>query len=325
MAVTILLYFTAFLTAFLFVIGVYNIIFQKRITVLNRLKLHIDKENIVEMKKKLGERSFKDTFISLMGSLGGMFSRRESYTNKLKKNLTYARIFLRPEEFIGIKVVCSLVLGVLLFLFIGHWFMIIVGLAGGFVFPDLFLTVKKKRRMSKITEQLPEALSIVSSGLRAGLGFYQAMGLVTRDMDSPMKEEFEQVLFENSMGKPTEEVLTNLKERTDNDDLNIFINALIINKQVGGSLAEVLDNIAHTLRERVRIKGEIKTLTTQGRLSAIIICALPIFVGLVIFIINPEYISILFTETIGRVMLFFVAVLMMIGVLFVRRIIDIEV
>ena len=127
------------------------------------------------------------------------------------------------------------------------------------------------------------------------------------------------------MGKTLEEVLRNLGERNESDDLNLVITALLIQKQVGGNLAEILDNISHTIRERVRIKGEIQTLTAQGRLSAIIIIILPVAVAAFLMATNPEYMLTLVRETLGLIMLVFAIIMQVFGIMVIRKIIKIDV
>jgi tight adherence protein B len=133
------------------------------------------------------------------------------------------------------------------------------------------------------------------------------------------------VIWENRMGKTLEEVLHNLGERVGSEDLNLVITALLIQKQVGGNLAEILDNISHTIRERIKIKNEIKTLTAQGRLSAVIIMMLPLGVVCFLLMVNPEYMLGLVRETLGLIMLGLALILQFMGILIIRKIVNIEV
>ena len=321
----LLIYTVGFLAAVVLTIAIYNLVFAGRLEVAGRIKQLNKSKEVVMLEERKKSEGTRRQFISALGTLGRVLSRKGPYMEKVRLKLLYARWMVRPDEFIGLKLFMGVAGGAVLGLLMTS---ILFGMGGavlGFVVPDFVLNVRAKQRMHRLTMQLPEALTIIANGLRAGLGFYQALSVVTRDMEPPIQEEFNQVIFENSMGKPTEEVLLNLKERTDSEDLDILIAALLIQKQVGGSLAEILDNIAHTIRERVRIKGEIRTLTSQGRLSALIICLLPIFVGVLIYTLNPEYIGLLFTNLVGQIMLLMAGLMMVVGVLFVRKIVDIEV
>jgi tight adherence protein B len=166
---------------------------------------------------------------------------------------------------------------------------------------------------------------LIANGLKAGHGFLQAAELVAQEVDPPMGDEFKKFLRETTLGSATETALMNLNERCDNDDLDLAIIAVLIQRQIGGNLAEILDNILHTIRERIRIKQEIRTLTAQGRLSAIIITALPPVMAVIIYFLSPEFISVLFTTTIGIAMIIGALISEVIGGLIIRKIVDIEV
>ena len=201
----------------------------------------------------------------------------------------------------------------------------VVFLPIGFIIPDLIIGSKKSKRMAKINSQLPEALNVISNGLRAGFSFTQAIGIVTNEISGPISEEFSKVIRDNSLGKPLEEALTNMSERTDDEDLDMVITALIIQRQVGGNLAEVLDTISETIRERVRIKGEIKTLTAQGRISGGIVSLLPFALAIALSVISPGYLNVLFTSFIGKLMIIAGITLQLIGIFILSKLIDIKV
>jgi tight adherence protein B len=191
--------------------------------------------------------------------------------------------------------------------------------------PWLYVVRARVQRTNAITDQLPDVLVLISNGLKAGHGFLQAAELVAQEMDPPIGEEFEKFLRETSLGSTTEKALNSLNERCDNDDLDLAITAVLIQRQIGGNLAEILDRILHTIRERIRIKQEIRTLTAQGRMSAIIITLLPPAVGIIIYFLSPEFMTLLLTTKIGIGMLVGAAVSELIGALIIRNIVDIEV
>jgi tight adherence protein B len=178
--------------------------------------------------------------------------------------------------------------------------------------------------MAKINSQLPEALNIISNGLRAGFSFTQAMGVVINEVSGPISEEFSKVLRDNSLGKPLEEALTNMSGRTDDEDLDMVITALIIQRQVGGNLAEILDTISETIRERVRIKGEIKTLTAQGRIGGAVVSLLPFGLALALSVLSPGYLNILFTTFIGKIMIAVGIVMQLIGIFILVKLVAIQ-
>ncbi|HHX77511.1 MAG TPA: secretion system protein, partial [Firmicutes bacterium] len=166
---------------------------------------------------------------------------------------------------------------------------------------------------------------IIANGLRAGYSFPQAMDVVAREMEPPIAEEFNRVIRDNRLGKTMEEALKELTERNDNEDLDMIVTALLIQRQVGGNLAEILDKIENTIRERVRIKGEIKTLTAQQRMSAAIIVLLPFAVTGIIYLMNPDYIMTLFRQPLGLIMVAVALVFQSLGIFMIRKIVNIDV
>jgi tight adherence protein B len=180
-------------------------------------------------------------------------------------------------------------------------------------------------RLSAFNKQLPDTITLLSNSLRAGSSFLQSIELVSRVGGPPMSEEMGRVVREVNLGLGMEEALNNLVRRIKSDDLDLMVTAIGIQQQVGGNLAEILDTIAFTIRERVRIKGEINTLTAQGRVSGYLVAFLPIGLGVALNAINPAFMAPLFTETIGRILIGVGAVMMTIGFLAIRKITDIKV
>ncbi|HEY8656425.1 MAG TPA: type II secretion system F family protein, partial [Candidatus Limnocylindria bacterium] len=174
-------------------------------------------------------------------------------------------------------------------------------------------------------KQLPDTIVLLSNSLRAGSSFLQSIELVSREGAPPMSEEMGRVVREVNLGLGMEEALANLVRRIKSDDLDLMVTAIGIQQQVGGNLAEILDTIAFTIRERVRIKGDINTLTAQGRVSGYLVAFLPIGLGVALNAINPAFMQPLFTETIGRILIAVGAVMMTIGFLAIRKITDIKV
>lgn len=197
-------------------------------------------------------------------------------------------------------------------------------LAAGAV-PFWLVKVVARRRVMLFNSQIVDSLLIMANSLRAGFSFIQAVEVVQREMPPPIGREFGRTFQELSLGTPVEEALTGLVRRVKSEDLSLVVTAVLIQRQVGGNLAEVLDKIAHTIQERVRIQGEIRSLTAQGRLSGTIISVLPIFLIFFMLLVNPGYIGVLFAEPLGRVMLCAAAVAELLGWFFIRRIVRISV
>jgi tight adherence protein B len=319
----VIIAFAAFLTVFFLVLGGCQAVFGSRLAV--RARLHtLTADAGAPLEPAAGEPGLRAALLKAMGMLGRAIPRRSNLRD-IQSNLLKARVLMRAEEFIGLTVLVGVGIFLILLAISGSP---LLGAAGGIVglkLPGVLVDMKKRQRSDAITRQLPEALSILSNGLRAGFSFPQALSVVVTEMQPPIAEEFERVLKENRIGKPIHDALIDLQARTDNDDLNLLITALLIQKQVGGNLAEVLDNISHTIRERVRIKGEIRTLTAEGRLSAVILALLPLAVAVMIAVINPDYVSTLVREPLGLVMIVLAVILQVIGILIIRKIISIDV
>ena len=314
---------SAFLALFFFVSGLYcwRTAGQKRIA--RRMQeLGRKGPELLNTYKAPGER--KASLRQVLGRMGSIFTAR-SYTGKVQQELEKAEIHLRGEEFLALCVL--LVLGAS-----GLGYFLGGGIAGtlllaalALVLPWLLLRRRKKQRFVVLERQIGEALNVMTNALRSGYSFQQAMALAGKEMEGPLPQEFRKTLREINLGTPTDQALLNLTGRVESDDLELMTQAILIQRQTGGNLAQILDNISDTIRERLRIKGEIKTLTAQGRISAIVITLLPPALFLVIMLINPCYIMVLMGEPLGWMMMGGAVVSELIGVLLITRIVDIEV
>jgi tight adherence protein B len=205
---------------------------------------------------------------------------------------------------------------------------LILGLIGGaigFFLPMFWISNRRKSRNSKLEEQLPETLSLVANSLKAGFGLLQSLDLAAEQMDHPISTELATTIHEMNVGSSVEEALIALNERTESYDLDLVVTAILVQRSVGGNLSEILETVAATMRERIRIRGEIKTLTAQQTLTGIVIGLLPVAVGSLFMVISPEYMTVLFTETPGRIALGVAVVLESIGLIIIKRILAIEV
>ncbi len=191
--------------------------------------------------------------------------------------------------------------------------------------PFFYLRSKKKRRMRKFQRQLPDALELVARALRAGHAFSSGMKLAADEFDDPLGPEFEETLDEINFGISVSDALKNLSGRVDCPDLNYFVVSVILQRETGGNLAEIIEGIAHLIRERFKLQGRIRVLAAEGKLSAIILLILPFAVAVILRFINPKYITLLSTDPLGKVMTATAALLMFVGVLFMKRMIDIRV
>ncbi len=190
--------------------------------------------------------------------------------------------------------------------------------------PFLFLRHKAQTRSKRFEGQLSDALTLISNSLRVGYSFSTAIDLVTKELRPPISAEFTRFVRDLKLGADFDEALAAMGNRLQSNDFNLFLTAVQIQRQVGGNLTEVLDKLAATIRERDRVRGEIKTLTAQGKLSGLIIGILPIVVGFIIFIINPSYIIVMFQSLLGISILGITVMLEIFGALLIRQIINIE-
>jgi tight adherence protein B len=276
-------------------------------------------EKTKKKAKRKRERKEVDPFATLSADV-----EDKRFATKVQRDLARANLKLRVAEYYYIRIGASLALGVILFVFRDP-LSGIVGFLLGYMLPRFWVGRRISGRLSAFNKQLPDTITLLSNSLRAGSSFLQSIELVSREGGPPMSEEMGRVVREVNLGLGMEEALNNLVRRIKSDDLDLMVTAIGIQQQVGGNLAEILDTIAFTIRERVRIKGEINTLTAQGRVSGYLVAFLPIGLGVALNAINPAFMAPLFTETIGRILIGVGAVMMTIGFLAIRKITDIKV
>lgn len=219
----------------------------------------------------------------------------------------------------------SLVLGVTVGAFTGGSLMgVPVALLGAFL-PYSYMRRRRRRRFGAFEEHLPEAIDLVGRAVRAGHAFSTGLQMVADEAPEPVGGEFRRVFEEQKFGLALEDTLLALADRISLMDVRIFVTAILIQREVGGNLAEVLDKIAGTIRERFAIQRQVKVYTAQGRMTGFLLGGMPIALGLLIFFLNPEYMLVLFREPAGRMMVGVALLLQTIGFFVIRRIIDIKV
>jgi len=191
--------------------------------------------------------------------------------------------------------------------------------------PFLFIFFKRKSRLSKFAKHLPEALELISRALRAGHSLASGFRLVSEELPPPISTEFQRAFEAQNLGQSLDVAIEEMTERVPNLDLRFFATAVILQRQTGGDLAEILDKIGHLVRERYKIFGQIQALTGEGRLSGVVLLALPPVLAGVMFRLNPDYMMKLFTEPLGRQMLAGAVVMQIVGALVIRKIVNIKV
>jgi tight adherence protein B len=251
--------------------------------------------------------------------------RSEAFEQRIQTLLDRAAWPLRSTEFIVMQIGGAIAGALIGFVLLGRWWMGIVFLVGGAIAPRLVLAQRVAKREANFLAQLPDVLQLLSGSLQAGYGFMQAIDTVAKEAQPPAATEFSRVLAEARLGMPVDEALNSMAERVGGEDFRWVVLAINIQRQVGGNLAALLTTVSNTLREREMVRRQIKVLSAEGRLSAVILVALPFVLAGYISIVNPGYINQLFHATIGKVMVAGGLVLMTIGIFWMRKIIKIDV
>jgi tight adherence protein B len=270
-------------------------------------------------KRSSGRKDLVDPFATLSGDAAD-----KKFSTKVQRDLARANLKLRVAEYYYIRVGTALGLGLVLGL-LRDPLSGLVGAILGYFLPRIYVGRRIGSRLGAFNKQLADTITLLSNSLRAGSSFLQSIELVSRETPNPMGEEMGRVVREVNLGLGMEEALANLVRRIRSDDLDLMVTAIGVQQQVGGNLAEILDTIAFTIRERVRIKGDINTLTAQGRMSGYLVAFLPIGIAITLNFINPAFMAPLFSQLLGQILLGVGGVMMIIGFFAIQKIVSIKV
>ena len=272
-----------------------------------------------------------------LAQLNKVVEQRDFGAN-LAREIARADLRLKPSEYLVIWAATTIGVPLAMLMLsvvlptLGNPLFLVIGLLIGFMLPRFWLGRRKSGRLKSFNKQLPDTITLIANALRAGSSFLQAVELVVRESRPPISTEFGRVIREVNLGLSFEVALENMVRRVRSDDLELMATAIAIQHTVGGNLAEILDSIAFTIRERVRIQGEIQTLTAQQRLSGYVVGFLPIALAGFLFIAAPGFMQPMFDPRAsigglpaGVVILFIGGFAMFMGFMFIRRIVDIEV
>lgn len=251
--------------------------------------------------------------------------KKRNKNESMELMLVQAGIPLKPEEYVLFRWIATLLTAGLFYLFTDVIGLAVFGAITGRLIPGVIVGIRKKKRIKSFNDQLPDMITSVVSALRAGFSFAQAMKTVQEEAGSPMKEEIAVVVNEMQYGMTVEEALNRFKDRVPSEDLNLMIQAIIIQRQIGGNLATVLDKISETIRDRIHVQGQIRTLTAQGRMSGGVVGILPVGLGMMLFLIEPDYMMVMFTHPVGMIMMVIAAISSVIGFILIRKVTAIEV
>jgi len=256
----------------------------------------------------------------------------------LNRILKHSRLAVRIDRWlrqgdvpftVGTFVLLSIVLfgcGILIGFFL-KWHVVLSVAAGSLLFSLPFLVVnhRKRRRLTQFTALFPDTLEMFSRSLRAGHSFTGALQLVAQEMPAPIGPEFQKVFDEQNLGIPLRQALIGFSERVDTMDARFFITAVLIQRDTGGNLAEIMDKISYVIRERFRVQGQLRIFTAQARLSGVILSLLPPLLALVIFFMNPNYLKPLWNDRLGNFLVVTAVVLQIAGMFVIRKIVRIKI
>ncbi|MEH7346305.1 type II secretion system F family protein [Bacillus sp. JJ1532] len=317
----LLLIFVAFIFCTVFFKLILSLIFEKG-KYEKRLIKYIGNLNVSgKEKKQVGKQGRNNSVIKLMAK--GI----ETAINLSKHEhlLLQSGVKLSQGElFIG-RIVTALLCMSIGFLYEIHFLFIIAAGGMGFYLPIWYVKRKRKKRLQKCSEQLGLALGTMANSLRAGFSFMQAMKMVAKEIEDPLGPEFLKALQDINYGITVEEAFDSLLKRLPDKELEIVLNTLIIQRSSGGNLAFLLETMQETIIDRSRVKDEVKALTAQGRMSSVIITLLPIALAFYIKVVNPEYFQMLFSHPLGWAMVIIGSMNILLGWIFIKKIVHIEV
>ena len=244
---------------------------------------------------------------------------------QLKRMLDQADLHITPSRLLMFSAMSGMLLALAVSVIsISILLMVVAGLAAA-ALPFIHVWWTRKKRFDRFLEHLPDALDLMSRALSAGHAFSESMHMVSAEMPEPIATEFRKTYEEQNLGLSLKLALENLTQRIPLLDLRMCVTAVLIQRETGGNLAEILEKVAYTIRERFRIMGDLKTLTTSSRMSAWLLCGLPIFVTIVITVMNPEYMAILWKDQRGHYLIATAMFLQVTGMLIVRKILRIKI
>jgi tight adherence protein B len=244
---------------------------------------------------------------------------------QLKRMLDQADLHITPSRLLMFSGMAGILAGLCVAVVDAAWILVIVGGLFAASLPFIHVWWKRKQRFDKFLENLPDALDLMSRALSAGHAFSESLHMVSTEMPEPIAGEFRKTYEEQNLGLSLKLALENLTDRMPLLDLRMCVTAVLIQRETGGNLAEILEKVAYTIRERFRIMGDLKTLTTSSRISAWLLCGLPIFVAFGVTFLNPDYMAVLWKDPRGHYLIGAAIIMQISGMLIVRKILDIKI
>jgi len=307
MAVVVIL---TFLTVFILMLVLYRAVALPKIVVAERVS-HLAASKVNRVKQRPNER------------IKSSQKSRKALLLRLETTLKHADIKMNVREYLTRWIASAFCIAFAAVLVSGIAAAIVA--LGGYWFGTLmYLRARQRQRRRKFEHGLHDMLTIVANSMRAGHSFTQALHIVAEETSGPLQEELQRIGQEMQIGVGLDEALARSNERVGSEDFDLIVTAISIQRQIGGNLAEVLDKITETIRERVTLQREVKALTSQGRLSAGIFMLLPVGVGVMLFMVNPSYMKVMFESTIGLLLLVVAGVSQLFGYILIRKIVRVE-
>jgi len=275
-------------------------------------------------QRVLTGNAVRDALDGVTSALNPILSRT-AHAGKLADDLQRADLKLKSSEWVLAVVGAGILAGVLLALRFGSVIFLLATPVAVWFLSGLFLRFRQRRRTRAFNNQLGDTMVLMSNALKAGHSFAQALNTVAKNASPPIADEFARATREIALGISVDDAMQHMVQRNKSEDFDLMVTAVQIQRVVGGNLAEILDTIAFTIRERVRIQGEIRTLTAQARASGLIITLLPVFLAFALAVISPSYFNPMLSENLGHIMLVIACISIGIGASIIQKIVKIEV
>ena len=308
------------LAVLLLIVGVIESVNSERALVEKRLGRYLGEEKTSESRES--ERSMVTDWVNKR-------VERSSFGDRIARELARADLKLKVAEYFALYFI-TIFLGALIFGFLGGWHPVsfLIGAVLGAFAPRFYVKRQQRQRLNRFNDQLGDMLNLMVNGLRAGYSTMQAMEAISKELPTPISDEFRRVVQEMQLGVPMETALDNLLRRIPSDDLDFVVTAINVQREVGGNLSEILDSISFTIRERVRIKGEIRVMTAQVRASGTLLSIIPMALALILWFMNPDYLLSFFdgpSPLCGWAAIGLIIIMIAAGYFIMMKIADIEV
>jgi len=266
----------------------------------------------------------RDEQLSQIPALDNLLRRSERVSN-IQKMLAQAGMGIRAGNFLGLCALAGIAAAIAAYVFSKRFEVTWIALLVGFVLPYSVVSFKRTKRFEKFEELFPEAIDTLARAVRAGHAFTTALEMITDEVSEPVSGEFRQLYEEQKFGMPVRDALMNLTERMPLVDVKFFVTAVMLQRETGGNLAEILDNLSYVIRERFKIQRQVRVYTAQGRLTMALLMGMPPIIVAVMLVLNPSFIRPLFSDPIGHTLLVAGITLQTVGYFVIRKIIKIQV